>query len=256
MKAIAAVVLLQCMVMLVSSSKVGVAWDGNGNAGAWSQGQVSWYYTWSAFSASANEEFIPMLWGPNNVNDFENQVNSGAFNGSSAILGFNEPDNSGQSNIDPQTAANLWNQYMQPLGGQYRLGAPAVTSAPSGIPWLQQFFSACSGCQIDFIPIHWYGSNADYFTSYVSQVQSTFGKNIWVTEWACVQYGSDPPCDQDSVNNFMNQTTSWLSQQDYVERYSWFGCRVSGIPDEDAILSDDGQSLSDLGNQYVMNGGF
>lgn len=59
------------------------------------------------------------------------------------------PEISGQSNIDPQTAASLWQQNIQPkkqLG--YNLISPAVTSDAAGIPWLQQFFQACQGCTV------------------------------------------------------------------------------------------------------------
>eukprot|EP01111_Echinosteliopsis_oligospora_P004319 TRINITY_DN1691_c0_g1_i1.p1 TRINITY_DN1691_c0_g1~~TRINITY_DN1691_c0_g1_i1.p1 ORF type:complete len:268 (+),score=54.44 TRINITY_DN1691_c0_g1_i1:103-906(+) len=238
------------------ATKLGVAWDNNGNVSAWSQGKISWHYTWGPYKSSSDTEFVPMLWGPGQEGDFETQLKNGGFSGSTSVLGFNEPDNSGQSNLSPQEAADIWNQYLQPLAGKYQLGAPAVTSAPSGIPWLQQFFQACSGCRIDFIPIHWYGSSADAFESYVGQIHSTFNKPVWVTEWACVQYSSsDPPCDQQSVYDFMGQTTLFLDQQSYVQRYSWFGCRVGGVPDTDAILTTDGQSLTGLGNQYVIVGG-
>ncbi|KAG6819990.1 hypothetical protein H0H93_006693, partial [Arthromyces matolae] len=70
--------------------------------------------------------------------------------------GFNEPDLNSQSNIQPAMAAQLWKQYIQPLAASgVRLGAPAVTNGPSGIPWLSSFLSNCTGCTIDFIPFHW-----------------------------------------------------------------------------------------------------
>lgn len=237
-----------------SSTKLGIAWDGKGavNSNTWSTGKISWYYTWGPYRANSHVEFIPMLWGAGQANDFLGQVNN--FGGSTAILGFNEPDNGGQSNLDPATAAHLFQQYLQPLGNRFRLGAPAVTSAPSGKPWLKSFLSACGGCKIDFIPIHWYGSNANEFQNYVADIHNSFGKNIWVTEWACVDYGGGP-CGQQNVYDFMGQTTLWLDQQPWVERFSWFGCRVSGIPDTDALLNPDGNSRTGLGNQYIITGG-
>lgn len=70
--------------------------------------------------------------------------------------GFNEPDNNEQSNLDPTYAAQLWQQYMNPLKTSgIRLGSPAVSSSGAGQPWLQQFFSACTGCEVDFITLHW-----------------------------------------------------------------------------------------------------
>jgi hypothetical protein len=70
------------------------------------------------------------------------------------IQAFNEPDNAGQSNMDPTYAAQLWVQYIQPIQKiGVLLGAPAVTNAPSGAAWLRTFFSACTGCKVDFLPI-------------------------------------------------------------------------------------------------------
>jgi len=236
------------------ATKLGYAWDNRGNVGAWATGHVSWYYTWNPDRINTDKEFVPMLWGPGQASDFENKHNSGGFNGVTAVLGFNEPDNGGQSNLSPAAAASLWKQYIQPLSGKYKLGAPAVTSAPSGKAWMINFMNACGGCTIDFIPIHWYGSDAGLFQQYVADFYQSFKRPIWVTEWACVVYGG-PPCGQQNVYDFMGQTTLWLDQQSYVERFSWFGARVAGIPDTDALLAPDGNSLTALGQQYVDKGG-
>lgn len=61
--------------------------------------------------------------------------------------------------MTPLEAARLWKQYIQPLKAYgVRLGGPAVTAAGSGRPWLKEFFAACTGCTIDFLPIHWYNN--------------------------------------------------------------------------------------------------
>lgn len=69
--------------------------------------------------------------------------------------GFNEPDWADQANMTPALAAQLWKSHLQPLKTKYgvRLGLPAVTSAPSGRPWLRQFLALCTGCQYDFLPL-------------------------------------------------------------------------------------------------------
>jgi len=243
-------------VSVAQCGKLGIGWDSNGDAGQWATGKVSWYYTWSPYRANVGTEFVPMLWGAKQAGDFAKQANNGGFNGAHEILGFNEPEQGGQANLSPGDAANLWRQYMQPMAGKgFRLGAPAVSSAPQGKQWLQAFFGACGGCQIDFVPIHWYGSDAGEFERYVTDIHNSFGRNIWVTEWACVQFGNGPNCEQQNVYNFMGQTTLWLDQQPWVERFSWFGSRVQGIPDTDAILAPDGRSRTALGNQYVIVGG-
>lgn len=97
----------------------------------------------------------------------------------------------GQSNLSPQDAASIWQQYIQPLHNQgVRLGAPAVSAAPGGTQWLASFIAACSGCTIDFVPLHWYGDGSQYFEQYVNSFHDQFNYPIWVTEWASTN--SDP----------------------------------------------------------------
>eukprot|EP00026_Physarum_polycephalum_P014658 Phypoly_transcript_15198.p1 GENE.Phypoly_transcript_15198~~Phypoly_transcript_15198.p1 ORF type:complete len:164 (+),score=21.38 Phypoly_transcript_15198:389-880(+) len=153
-------------------------------------------------------------------------------------------------------AVQLWNQYMKPRNS-FRLGSPSVASNSNGKTWLQNFMSQCGGCKIDFIALHWYGSDAQKFKAYVQDMHNTFNKNVWITEWACVQYGNDPPCDQNSVNNFMGDTTKWLDQQGYVERWAWFGAMAHppNVPATNALLTPDGKSRTGLGNQYAQVGG-
>ena len=68
---------------------------------------------------------------------------------------FNEPDLESQSNINAPCTASLWKQYINPLASSgIQLGGPAVTNGPGLRPWLANFLSACSGCEIDFIPLH------------------------------------------------------------------------------------------------------
>lgn len=66
-----------------------------------------------------------------------------------------------------------------------RLGAPAVTNAPSGLPWITEFLGNCTACSIDFVPFHWYGdgigSYYDYIWSFHGQVPDY---PLWVTEYA------------------------------------------------------------------------
>jgi len=250
-----------------NGNKVGLAWDSNGTVSALlpSGGGVSWYYTWSAYpvaaATSAGLDFAPQLWGPTTVSAFQSQLAAGSFSTSTAVLGPNEPDNAGQANIDAATAVSLWNQYILPLKASHglKLGAPAVSSASTGVTWLEEYFDALGGTgTTDFLPIHWYGSSASDFTNYVESVYTQFNLPIWVTEWACVQFvDTDPACDQASVNSFLSQTQTWLNQQSYVQRYSWFGAMAtvpSGIPTTDLLLTSKGNSPTALGLQYVTNG--
>lgn len=69
-------------------------------------------------------------------------------------ISFFRPNQPGQSDLDPGYAAQLWQQYIQPLKNQgYALVTPACTNAPSGKQWMQTFFSACSGCTVSSLTL-------------------------------------------------------------------------------------------------------
>jgi len=111
--------------------------------------------------------------------------------GSGHLLSFNEPDNSGQSNISPQVAAAAYKQYMMPYAGHAALGAPAVTNSEtglSGLTWLTDVLEAGTGCEVDFVPIHWYGTDINDFKDHVQKAFTTGQyaaggvRPIWITE--------------------------------------------------------------------------
>jgi len=57
----------------------------------------------------------------------------------------------------------------------------------------------------------------------------------------------------------MGWTTSWMYDQNWIERWAWFGALASssmnGIPLTNELLTADGQSNTPLGVQYA-DGGF
>jgi len=241
-------------------SKVGLAWCDWNASNMWALAgngwnEVSWSYTWSVWPNTATTEagldFVPMLWGPGFVADFQEALGAGVFTDRTAFLGFNEPDQQSQSNMAVSEAVSLWRQYIEPLKGEYglRLGAPAVSN--NGTWWLQNFMGACTGCTIDFIPLHWYGSSNVSFIEYVESIYAAYQLPIWITEWAC-NYGT---CTESEVEAFMGSTVYWLTNDaTYVERYAWFGAMQavpSGVPTTDQLLTSNGQSATTLGLQYA-----
>ena len=89
------------------------------------------------------------------------------------------------------------------------LVCPSVTTAPSGISELKEFFNTCGGndncgvcasintiifldfdglCmldQCDVLSAHYYGTESSGFITYVTELHNTFNMNVWVTETAC-----------------------------------------------------------------------
>ncbi|KAF7369070.1 Glyco-hydro-cc domain-containing protein [Mycena venus] len=234
-------------VSVTSSSKAGIAGGGDADtdmAQFTTTGKVSWYYTWSLSSVDTDLEFVPMLWGEKDVTqwtDPSDGINATiAQRKPTAVLGMNEPQETGQSNLTPQQGADMWKTYIEPLHSQgLRLGSPAPSSAPSGKTWIQDFLTACNGgCTVDFIALHYYDVNATKFAEYLTDFHDTFQRPIWVTEWAC--------------QNFNNGPQSFMDAQDWVERYAWFGIMrdLQGVNPDDAMMNSNGQ-ITDLGKQYI-----
>ncbi|KAG8815742.1 hypothetical protein FRC19_000836, partial [Serendipita sp. 401] len=149
---------------VTANNKAGLAWNNPQTtqmAPFFRTGKVGWYYTWSSWSndQGRNLDFVPLLWGKDRLTDWKTAV-SGRLKPMfqnkdiTCVLGFNEPQERGQSNMTPQDAKTLWIDNLLPLKTQYgvRLGSPATSSAPSGKNWTQQFLQVCgTDCSVDFI---------------------------------------------------------------------------------------------------------
>jgi len=150
-----------------------------------------------------------------------------------------------QSNILAEDAAKLWQQNIQPLKSNgVRLGSPAISSGPSGLPWLAAFMKACNGCTIDFIVVHWYGDGADNFSKYLASVHAQYTQPIWVTEFASTS------ADATEVATFMTAALKYLDDQSWIERYSWFAF-TSTTPGLHSNLLDGNGNLNALGTSYI-----
>lgn len=244
---------------VTSTFKAGIAWP-NGN---WvnmkqfeSTGKVQWYYTWSPSAVDSSLEFVPMLWGNDQISEWESSINSTIRNlGVTHILGFNEPDYATQSNLTPSAAASLWETQIEPLKSQgILLGSPAPTSAPEGKQWLLQWLNACQGgCTIDFVALHWYDINSTAFIEYLEDFHDTFQKPIWVTEWACQNFNvADEQCSLENIVDFMNATQGFMDNTEWVERYAWFGAmeNLQGVNQDNALMDSSGR-INALGEQYI-----
>ncbi|KAH0548406.1 hypothetical protein GP486_007955 [Trichoglossum hirsutum] len=189
--------------------------------------QVTWGYNWGPSCASKigpGLEFVAMLWGnkADRTNGWMDAANAAISGGGRCLLAFNEPDHPEQSNIDPASAATAYQTYMNPFTGKARLGAPAVTNGGGsmGLTWLKSFMDSCGGkCQIDFVPIHWYGScsNAADFKKHTQDAYAQTNKPIWITEFGGVD------CSLDQQKTFLETVLPWLDAQSFVERYAYFG---------------------------------
>ena len=214
---------------------------------------MTWAYNWAAGfqgTLGAGLEYVPLLWGLTSVSGWSAAAQSAASAGSKHFLSFNEPDLPSQSNIDPATAATNHIQYMNPVSSLGQIGSPAITngagtSPPSGIDWLNAFFTSCGGqCKVDFVAFHWYddATNIDYFKQHVTDVINAAAAHgiskVWLTEFGGL--GTDS-----QVQTFLQEALPWLDAQPAVERYAYFMCGTAA----GQLISGTGQSA--VGQVYA-----
>jgi len=195
-----------------------------------------------------------MLWGNKQISTWEKNVMHKKNYKWPHILAFNEPDQSGQSAMSVGEAVSLWWKYIEPVNSAVNVG-PAVTASPNGIKWIQNFMKSCKGCHVDVVPFHFYGMNADAFISTAKHFHTMFPtKKIWVTEWACQNYGgAKGQCSQTDVNNFLRKTQGFLDGADYIGKYAYFGPLThfpGGFNTKNRLISTSG-SITALGKQYI-----
>lgn len=191
-----------------------------------------------------------MLWGlDDHTTGWSAAASAAIASGTRYLMGFNEPDIIvawGGSGLSTSDAVTGWNTYIQPFaGGSTKLGSPSVSNAPApqGLAWLSQFVSECSGCQIDFLNIHWYCGSGDSVVNAIADFQDHVGKAvaqaggkpIWITEFRYIGSGSE--------TDFIDQVLPWLDSNTAVERYSYF------MAADNLLLS--GTALSATGEAYV-----
>lgn len=216
--------------------------------------KISWAYNWGQVSDGLDEvdsslEYVPMLWSNREdfISTWDSNAKTAISNGAKNFLGFNEPDNPGQANMDAASAAAAYIQYLTPHAGSVRLGSPAITNSGTdgeGVSWLKQWVSACNDqCQYSFCAAHWYSpASSSDFLNYVTQVHEACGtdKTVWITEFA------PTGADDATISSFLEEVQDALdnnSTYSFVERYSYFY-----VADGSLVT---GTSASSFGNTFA-----
>ncbi|WWC72096.1 uncharacterized protein I206_106056 [Kwoniella pini CBS 10737] len=212
---------------------------------------LKWYYNWSFWPMSMGDiEYVPMIWGESSINDWDGNVPTG----STYILGFNEPDqpsSAGGSNMNVTQGSLLHQKWTNKLVNKnIKIGSPAV--ARGGSWWFNGWLQACNGqCKFDFVPIHFYGTNANDLITYIKTFPSQ-GKPIWLTEVACLDFSSGQKCTLQENKDFMKISINWFESiegKKFIERWSWFGA-FPDVTDPWGLENSNG-TLNDLGNYYL-----
>jgi hypothetical protein len=198
-----------------------------------------------------------MIWGHTGAEQTASSITSAVATfvgrGNTAVLGFNEPDNSSQSNILVANALTLWPAFSN---SSIRVGTPGTQANTTGIAWLKTFMTqvnADTSLQADFIAIHWYGwnagscdANAATLEAYIKQVEAIPGNRpIWLTEWGCLN-GSDNGSAATTQAHIAGAVAMFAARHPRIERYAWYPWADTAH----ALNNSDG-SLTTLGTFYA-----
>jgi len=201
-----------------------------------------------------------MLWS--NATDLTSvwavNAQKGIDNGATALLGFNEPDLCvpGSACMSLKSSVSAWKTYMQPFAGKALLGSPAVTNGGStgtnymGADYLNYFIGNCTGCQIDFVNMHWYSNiyaGVNYLQTQVENIRAVAGgRPIWITEFAI---DSSYAYTEAQLEAFVEAAVVYLDSQPDVHRYAYF-MDAAGI-----LMNNAGTAMSNIGQLFdVYNG--
>jgi Glycosyl hydrolase catalytic core len=245
-------------------SKKGVAFT---DSNVVKQFNTSWYYGWSINRPSfGTMNFIPMTWGKGTATlaDVNYLVGRKDVN---HLLSFNEPDNTGQSNIASIDTAIARYRVMMQTG--LRLGSPAVEQDNALVAgrWLPRFMDSARAkkLRVDYICLHWYdwgnqNSNTGgdtvvaeqvftRFKAYIERARLTYpDQKIWITEYNCNPSRNARP---NLIKYFMQLSSEWLNTVPYVERYAYFQFSTNAV-DANGNLNDVAKFWNSLPSTQVF----
>ncbi len=218
--------------------------------------RLGWYYNWRPFPKIGpveGVEFVPMLWSAQDVTP-EN-LTTIAQSSATHVLGFNEPDMGGQSNMTPEECLDLWPQLMEL---PQLLGSPA----PADANWLDRFMPEAKrrGLRVDFVCLHRYpdisnpGAAAEV-EKLVADAQRKYGLPIWFTEcgtadvsvWRAPQLSKPTAAMAES---FLSKFLAMMERNPCVERYAWFADRVTNEYSLGGIFDPSASRLTRMGEIY------
>ena len=219
---------------------------------------VTWYYDWGARPDVRGEtpgvQFVPMIWGLKYVDAADLQAAKAT--GVGILLGFNEPDVGGQSNMTVEQALDVWPK-LEAL--HMRLGSPAPGTGDDVKPdgWLAKFMAGAKkrGYRVDFICIHAYQSSFDPeqatrdLVREVTTVHNMYHRPIWITEYALARWAPDSTPNAAAEAAFAADSARALNGMRFVERYAWYG----DVPNQSPFSAarDDG-SLTAVGKAWSI----
>ena len=199
-----------------------------------------WWYDWDINSSSSRDlEYVAIRQQPYWPSLSQNWQSLGI----NTVLGYNEPDNSGQDaykNLNPPgSVSDAVSRQSDQLATGLRVGSPATTDGGVSswlVPFVQQADAA--GLRVDFVAQHYYQSadpsNASACASkmynFLLNIWNSTHRPIWVTEWNNganwtdnnPAYGNYPPPTYAQQQACISAMLAMLESTPFVERYALY----------------------------------
>lgn len=210
-----------------NGKKAGIA---GGDSYEWMQDYIGWWYDWSASPSghTGTPKAVNMIWGDGNV-DSTDASRLAAFEALTTtpewIIGFEEPDctGSGSAGFGYSTGVTLWDSVVAPWKDKGSiLLSPSMCHQAAESGWLPPFEAAIS-TPWDVTNIHINKNSMDGVKADIDHYYNTYGKPIWVTEFACVDDSTSfVPCtDQTEIDTFIADIVDLFEADSRVYAYAY-----------------------------------
>lgn len=224
---------------------------------------ISWFWNYGSTrdSDSTNHIFVPTLWGNGQQGEqdssrlwnFENMNWNPQY-----VQGFYEPDclPPMSSAIDPAVAAPLWLSTVAPWKNKGALLISPGMCKQADEDWLTPFKNAIGdGAMWDITSIHINKVDMAGAKKDIDHYWNTYGKPIWVTEFACVddQNGFTPCTDQGQINQYINDIVDLMENDSRIYAYSMSeGMGLGDVwpPYKDGQLTESGRTYLNAISKY------
>ena len=223
---------------------------------------VYWNYGWNyerSYCQPSVSEFIPMAWnGGKDLTDLRSRIKNAKIPQwiSQGIIkymmGYNEPDLSGQANMPVDVAIERWAALQE-------LGIPLISpsAANPGGTWMNEFMGNASSLnlRVDYLGVHIYSGTT--FSNFVNRLQiyyQLYRLPIIITEFATPDYKatniSNNRISPSQVLTFMKQALPWMEQTKWIIGYAWFPFSIQSPEGWSSALFDENGNLTTLGRYY------
>ena len=220
-----------------SGGKKGILYADLAHANAMA-GEISWGCNWDSSPIPAvghasgqlagGMEFVPQLWGPEDVHTSIWASNS---KGAEYVMAFNEPNQpQGAGGCGPISPSDAIAPYEKFLKGNKDQGQKIISPCVSNDAhqWLDSFISGTS-LKPDAVCFHWYGLSLKELQAVVetfAAIQSKYNiPELWLTEWAL---------NVDIPTSDAKELLQWLDNESGVDRYAYNNVNLVKTPGVEA----------------------